>query len=58
MKTGEKLPENNSHFASQNRPSQKEINIPTYSNHPFSGVMAVSFREGTSWFSRVLRLLF
>ena len=24
---------------------QKEISIPTYSNHPFSGAFAVSFRE-------------
>ncbi len=28
-------------FAPENRPSQKETRIPTYSNHPFSGAMLV-----------------
>ena len=39
------LPETNSNFATENRPGPKRKR--SYSNHPFLGAFAVSFREGT-----------
>ena len=41
------LPETNSKFAPENRPKLNRKG--SYSNHPFLGAFAVSFREGTSW---------
>ncbi len=41
----EKLPETNSEFTPENRLGPKRKR--SYSNHPFSGAFAVSFREGT-----------
>ena len=38
------LPKTNSIFAPENRPGPKRKR--SYSNHPFSGALAVSFREG------------
>ena len=42
------LPKTNSKCAPENRPKPKRKQ--SYSNHPFSGAFAVSFREGSSFF--------
>ena len=47
LKMKKKLPETNSHFALENRPGPKRKQ--SYSNHPFSDALAVSFREGNNY---------
>ena len=52
------LPETNSKFAPENRPKRPQKETRKYSNHPFSGALAVSFREGTPiYFSHEVQVI-